>query len=136
MQNNNLNTFRILYLIKGILALAGSLFFVLYACFGLFFQSAFESIPEQDVEMPFNPGNIFIIIGAIGFVIAIIIGILNIMASNYIKVVKKYNFIFAIAVINCLTGILGIILGIFTFIELGKPEVKALFEKPDELSTQ
>jgi len=56
-------------------------------------------------------------------------GILTLFASKYLKEIKNYNFIFVVAILNCLTGILGIVLGIFTIIELNKPDVKALFNK-------
>ncbi len=61
--------------------------------------------------------------------LTISLGILNLLASKYIKETKNYNFIFAVAVVNCLTGILGILLGVFTLIELTKPEIKPLFNK-------
>ena len=125
MPNNNLNTFRILFLVYGILTLVFSLFFLLYAGFGIFFQGIIEQ--EANKDLPFNPGSIIVVIGAIGFVFAVIVGILTIIASNYIKAAKNYNFVFAMAIVNCLTGILGILLGVFTLIEISKPETKALF---------
>ena len=125
MPNNNLHTYRILFLVYGILTLVFSLFFLLYAGFGFFIEGIIEK--EANKELPFNPASIIMIIGGIGFVFAVITGILTIIASNYIKAVKNYNFVFAMAIVNCLTGILGILLGIFTLIEISKPETKALF---------
>lgn len=81
-------------------------------------------------DFPFHPGNLILVIGAIGFIFAIVIGVLTILASKYIKERRNYNFIFAIAIVNALTGVLGILLAVFTIIELNKPEVKKLFEKP------
>lgn len=125
---NNLNTFRILFLIQGILTLCFSLFFALYAGMGLFFNQAIKHT-EGSQEMPFEFGWVFVVIGGIGIIFCLILGVLTLMASKYIKEVKNYNFIFAIAIVNCLTGILGIILAIFTLIELSKPEIKQLFQK-------
>ena len=127
MPNNNLHTFRILFLVYGILTLAFSLFFLVYAGFGFFIQDIVEEGSNND--LPFNPFKIIVIIGAIGFSFAVITGILTIVASNYIKALKNYNFVFAMAIVNCLTGILGILLGVFTLIELSKPETKALFDE-------
>lgn len=125
MKTNNLNTFSILYLIKGILTLLFSLFFIFYVSFGMIFTDIIEeSNPD---ELPFNPGSIFVVFGIVGFIISVAFGILSLMASSYLKKEKNYNFIFAIAIVNCLTGILGILLGVFTLIELAKPEVKDLF---------
>lgn len=125
--HNNLGTFRILYLVKGILTLCFSLFFMLYAGFGVFFGTMLEL--DQSNDMPFNPGIIFFVIGVIGIIVCITLGVLTLLASKYLNQISNYNFIFAIAIINCLTGILGILLGVFTLIELNKPEVKQLFDK-------
>ena len=127
-RSNNLSLFKTLYLVKGILTLCFSLFFVLYCAMGLFFNSIFDANNTHN-EIPFNMGLIFIIIGAIGLVFCVTIGILTLMASNYLKKVKNYNFIFVVAILNCLTGILGILLGVFTLIELNKADVKQLFNK-------
>lgn len=129
MQNanlNNLNTFRTLYLVKGILTLCFSLFFFFYAGMGMFFGTIIELDPTQNT--PFNPGIIFIVIGVIGIIFCVALGILLLMVPKYIRELRNYNFIFAMAIVNCLTGILGILLGVFTLIELSKPEVKALFD--------
>ena len=125
---NNLNLFKTLYLVKGILTLFFSLFFIIYAFMGVFFSKMIEA-NDTNNDMPFNVGFIFLIIGIVGIIICVIFGILTLMVSKYLKEVKHYNFIFVIAILNCLTGILGIILGIFTLIELNKPEVKQLFHE-------
>ncbi|RNC84928.1 MAG: hypothetical protein ED556_10120 [Winogradskyella sp.] len=122
---SKLRTFQILYLVKGILTLVFSLFFVLYAGLGMTFKTIFENTSTED--LPFNPGSIFVIIGIIGFIICVSIGIVTLLASKYIKERRQYNFIFVAAFLNCLTGILGILLGVFTLIEITKPETKAMF---------
>lgn len=128
LPKNNLDTFKILYIIKGVVTLCFSLFFIFYIIMGFFVNTAIEH-SNQTQELPFNFGWIFVVLGSIGIVICIILGILNLFASKYLKEIKNYNFIFAIAIVNCLTGILGILLGIFTLIELTKPEIKELFHK-------
>lgn len=127
-QLNNLNTFRILYLVKGILTLCFSLFFILYGCMGFIFSSVAES-SEVNTQLPFNFGWIFVIIGGVGLIFCVTFGILTLLASRYLKQVKNYNFIFVIAILNCLTGVLGILLGVFTLIELTKPQTKKIFYK-------
>lgn len=123
VQTNNLSTFRVLFIIKGILTLLFSLFFVAYALFGVFI----DRIGEIE-DMEFNPSFILIIIGAIGFTLTLIFGILTLVAAKYINETRNFNFIFVMAILNCLTGILGILLGVFTIVELNKPHIKALFE--------
>lgn len=126
--SNNLNLFQTLFLIKGIMTLLFSLLFIVYAFIGGFLGNIFEA-PNDANPISFNPGIIFIIIGSIGFIISLVMGILTLLASKYLKEIKNYNFIFVVAVLNCLTGILGIVLCIFTIIELNKPLVKELFNK-------
>lgn len=126
--SNNLSTFRILFLIKGILTLCFSLFFLLYAGMGAFFSHIPEFTNGANPP-PFNPGIIFLIIGIVGFIFTIILGTLTLITSKFIKDHKNYTFIFVMAIINGLTGVLGIILAVFTIIELNKPDVKVLFGK-------
>ena len=92
--NNNLRIFSLLFLIKGILTLCFSLFFMIYVGLGFFVTSVVEL--NQDNNIPFNPGVFIIIIGGIGLVLSVTIGILTILASNYLKAVKNYNFIFIV----------------------------------------
>lgn len=94
-----------------------------------FFIGTMAEHSDANNELPFNFGWIFIIIGGIGLIFCITFGVLTLLASKYLKEVKNYNFIFAIAIVNCLTGVLGILLGVFTLVELTKPEVKQLFNK-------
>lgn len=124
---NNLNTFRILFIVKGILTLLFSLFFLFYAGFGFFFMGMAEF--ENEAEISFNPGIIFIIIGVIGVLLCLALAIVTLLAGKYIKEHRHYNFIFVVAILNCLTGVLGILLGVFTIIELNKPYAKELFER-------
>ncbi|MEE9364604.1 MAG: hypothetical protein V3U92_18550 [Cellulophaga sp.] len=125
-QVNNLSTFKILFLVKGILMLLASIFFMAYALIGRFIGNL-DEFSEGENQMPFSPGIIFIVVGGIGFILSVIMGIVTLLASKYIKEISNYKFIFVVAILNCLTGILGIVLGIFTIIELNKEPVKELF---------
>lgn len=117
-------------MIKGILTLCFSLFFIIYAMFGLFMGNIIESTdPNFHNEIPFNPGYIFVIVGGIGFLFSVTLGTLALIVSKFIKERRNYNFIYVVALVNALTGILGILLAVFTLIELSKPEVKELFDK-------
>ena len=126
--SNNLSTFRTLFLIKGILTFFFSLFFLIYAFAGVFF-AAIPEMNQQPPNMPFDLPSIFMAIGMVGFVLTVALGVVTIMASNYLNRVEKRNFIFVVSILNCLTGILGILLGVFTIVELNKPHVKELFDK-------
>ncbi len=122
----NLNTFRILFLIKGILTLCFSIFFILYAALGVVFSNVDEF---SNGSQPFNPGYIFLIVGIVGLIFSVTLGTLALLVSKYLKEQRNHTFIFVVAIINALTGVLGILLAVFTLIEISKPEVKELFDK-------
>lgn len=123
---DNINTISTLHLVKGILTFLGSLFFIAYAFMG----GIFSNLPmDQATQPPFDIAMIFYIIGGVGFIICLILGILNIISYNYLKQRKNHSFIFAVSIINCLSGVLGIVLGIFTIIEINKPHIKDTFNK-------
>lgn len=125
-KSNNLDTYRILFLVKGILTLLFSLLPLIYLVLGIYL-GGIEEFNEADFPEYFNPGVFIAIIGGFGFIILVTLGIMNLLVSKYLKERRNYNFIFVISIINCITGILGILLCVFTLIELSKPEVKALF---------
>lgn len=123
--NHNLDTFRILFIIKGILTLLICLFPLLYIFFGAFlFGGNIGDGSEEGIA-----GIIIMAVGSVIFMFLLILGILTLLAGKYLGERRRYDFIFVIAIVNCFTGILGILLGIFTLIELGKPEVKRAFGK-------
>ena len=124
-QTNNLNTYRILYIIKGIFNLLGAVFFIGY---GFFMNFIFTEV-NQNAEMPFDMSTFFGIICGIGFVVSLIFGIVTLLGAKYIGEARNYTFVLIVAILNCLTGILGILLGIFSIIEINKPHVKALFDQ-------
>ena len=128
----NLNTYKILFLIKGILDLLISLIGLIYIAIGSFASSAFEEAAYRSgEEIPFNPANLFVIFGVVMLIIALGTGIPALMASSRFQQRRGRTFIIVAAAINCITGILGILLCIFTVIELQKPEVRELFDAND-----
>ncbi|WP_124979808.1 hypothetical protein [Nonlabens xiamenensis] len=121
---DNLDTLGTLFLVKGILTLLVSFFFLIYAAMG----TMVTSFPHVEGSgMPTDFGMIFVTIGVVGIVVCVTLAILHFMVRKYIKERSHYTFIFAMAIVSCLTGILGILLGIFTLIDLNKPHVKEQF---------
>lgn len=127
-KSNNLDTFKTLYLIKGILTLLMSFIPLIYIFLGGFLSTMIEMEEIQDPP-PFDIGLIFMIIGVVALIFIVGTGVATILASNYIRDRKNYTFILVVAILNCFSGILGILLGVFTIIEINKPEVKELFEQ-------
>jgi len=85
---------------------------------------------EMSDENSYLGGAIIISIGIAVFLFFLTMGILTLLTAKYLGERRNYDFIFVMAIINCLTGILGIILGIFTILELNKAHVKRIFGKP------
>lgn len=128
----NLNTYRILFLIKGILDLLLVLVGVIYASLGTFMSEVMrQDALQYGREMPMDPSVIFVTAGIIITIIALLTGIPALMASARLNQKRGRTFIIVAAAINCLTGVLGIILCIFTVMELSKPQVKELFAQND-----
>ncbi len=128
-QPNNLNTFKILFIIKGVFSILLAFFALAYGLFGM---AIFSEISKQEPNIPFNFGSIFMIVGLIGFTFALTLGILDFLAARSLDKRTNYNLIFVTSILSALTGILGILLCIFTLIEISKPHVKALFNKSTE----
>lgn len=128
---NNLPTFRTLYMVMGILNLIFSIFPLIYVFIGATISTVLRHSPsQQDNQLPFDPGIFFIVIGLVLFLFIITLGILNLTVAKSLKETRNYNFIFGMAIVNCtIGGVLGILLGVFTLVELNKPYVKELFDK-------
>ncbi len=125
-EEHNLRIFKILYIIKGIMILAFSLIPLFYIFLGVYIFNENDTHGENSLI----GGAIVMIVGIVLFLFFLAMGILTLLAAKYLGEQRNYDFIFVIAIINCLTGILGIILGIFTILELNKTKVKILFGKP------
>jgi ABC-type Fe3+ transport system permease subunit len=126
---NNLNTLVVLHYVKAGLNVLAILFFALYIGLGLFMSNTMSHEIGNDLQ--YFPAKIFITIGIVGVFICVIVGILDLLAAKYIKQRKNHTFIIVVAAIHCISGLLGIGIGIFTIIELTKPEVKRLFDSKE-----
>ncbi|PWL24673.1 MAG: hypothetical protein DCO96_12770 [Fluviicola sp. XM-24bin1] len=125
----NLNTFRILFLIKGILDFLIAFIGLIYIAVGAVVGDAIADEAARNGDyMPFNPGNMFLIFGVVMVALALITGVPAIMASQRFNQKRGRTLIIVAAAINCITGVLGIVLCIFTIIEVQKQEVREVFD--------
>lgn len=123
---NNLSTLRILHIIKAVLGILGAIFILLlFGGSGLFFATQ----DLQNEDLPFNPGVFMAGMGVFAGLAFSITGILNFLAAKYIREERNHTFLMIVSVINCFSGILGILLGIFTIIEIQRADVKELFDE-------
>jgi putative copper export protein len=124
-EDHNLGIYRILYIIKGVFTLLFSLLPLIYISIASFVFNNAE-LPEDQAHL----GTMLMMtLGIVVFLFLLALGILTLLTAKYLGEKRNYDFIFVMAIVNCLTGILGIILGIFTILELNKPHVKRLFGK-------
>ena len=124
MKDNNLNTLRILFIIKGVLTLITSFFIIImFLGLGTF---VLEDAAQQE-EIPFNVKALLSSLGAVAFLISLALSIMTFLSAKYIRERRKHTFIVVTSILNCLGGILGMMLGIFALIELHQKHVKPLF---------
>jgi hypothetical protein len=116
----------ILHTIWGVLAiLFGLLFGILYIGIGAAAAASPSSTTEDQMSSG-AVGGIFIVLGIVFLVAALIYGILMLIAGGKLRKQRGYGFCFFVAIVDLL-GFPSIILGIFTLIVLSRPTVKELF---------
>lgn len=126
----NLGTYRTLFIVKGALN-------CLVAVVGLIYMGLSTAVgPEirrqaiaQGEPLPFDPGAFFMGVGVTLLFLGLVLAVLAFVAAGKLNKRESHGFIIVAAALNCLTGILGILLCVFTVIELQKKEVKAVFGK-------
>lgn len=87
-----------------------------------------SSTPDQDLQMIGSIMTVYGVIFAVICLLLIIIGICQIVAGAKLKKCTSISFCRIVAGINCIFVPLGTILGVFTFVVLGRPSVIAMFE--------
>jgi hypothetical protein len=126
MNNNNLKTLSIFYFVWGGINLFAAFSSLLAIVLGIWLF--YEGENTGDIEA-LAAGVIYMIYGSFLFLFLAVYGILSLLVGSYIKKPRNRIFCLVIAGIACINFPLGTALGVFTFIELEKPNVKSLFEK-------
>jgi hypothetical protein len=116
------------YVVAGLAALF-SLFPLLYTTIGtIFIFAARHGTPKPGEELPPEfLGWIFVVVGALLFLLGIAMAICILIAGRCLSRRKGYSFALVMACIECLFIPFGTILGVFTIIALSRESVKALF---------
>jgi tryptophan-rich sensory protein len=94
-----------------------------------------ESARQQRQSPPPAFGWIFGIIGLTLFLLMVGVAILKFRAAQCIKHRRSRTFCMVTAAISCLEFPYGIVLGVFTFLVLGRSSIKDLFEPPQAAET-
>ena len=129
---NNLSTLSILhYVYGGFACFIGAVVLFLLLALGQVFQTSWSTADE-----PVSPvvGLLFHTIGWIVFTLLMMKGAANIISGNLLARARGRAFSQVVAAIDCLNIPFGITLGVFTFIELRRPEVKQLYAERSALA--
>ncbi|PLX08824.1 MAG: hypothetical protein C0596_05885 [Marinilabiliales bacterium] len=122
---NHLDTLATLHYVWGGLKFLAALFILIYVLVGL--GLILGGTSDGDMEMQFA-GGMLLIFGLIGFVLVAAVGVLNILCGRYLQQKKNRVFCIVMSGLACMNAPLGTLLGIFTIIEVEKPEIKKMFE--------
>jgi hypothetical protein len=116
------------YVVIG-LAVLFSLFPLLYTTIGtIFVFAARHATPKPGEQLPPEfLGWIFVVLGALLFLLGIAMVICIFIAGRCLSRRKGYSFTLVMACIECLFIPFGTILGVFTVIALSRESVKPLF---------
>jgi hypothetical protein len=118
------------YVYAGITAVF-SLFPLFHVGFGLLMalSPAFARPPSGSGPPPQIFGLLFIVIGGAIILVGETFALLNYLAGRFVKQRRSRTFILVIDALNCLNVPLGTVLGVFTFVVLSRPSVRAQFER-------
>jgi hypothetical protein len=108
-----------------------SLFGLVYVFMGLMFTSIIRYMPNPK-EGPTPPqffGWIFAVIGFVVLIIGLTVAVLKWQAARCLKQRRSLTFCRVIAGISCLEVPYGTVLGILTYLALGRTSVQRLFNK-------
>jgi hypothetical protein len=115
------------YVVAG-LGMLFSFFPLLYSAVGGFMlYAAHHPGPNNQEPPPAILGLIFIVLGALFFLVGVVMAICILVAGRSLARQRRYWFAFVVACIECLFIPFGTILGVFTIIVLSRESVKELF---------
>jgi hypothetical protein len=119
------------YMVSGGFAACFSLFGLMYVLMGVMMGMAFSHMPETSGKVSEQPpafiGWIFAGVGLAIFVGLMAMAAVKFRAAWCVKHRKSRTFCMVIAAIGCLEIPYGILLGVFSFLVLGRDSVARLF---------
>lgn len=125
---NNLRTLEVLYYIYGaLLLLVGLVLFIVFGGLGMFLSSDMVAEQSNGDPAPALVGTAFGVLGGVISLFVLVWAVLNVLAGRNLAKYKNRTLIMITAGLDCLSFPFGTALGIFTFVELSKDDVKQLF---------
>ncbi len=126
---NNLIALAVLHFVWGGIKLSSAVGILmnLLVNFGMYIGGIYDENVDAETF-----GFMIMLFLIIGLIFTVVFGILNIYCGKFLLQKKNRTFCLVMSGFACVSIPLGTLLGIFTFIELGKPHVISLFEANDE----
>ncbi len=128
-----LKTLAVCHYVYAGLAACGMCFGAFYVGFGSLMGAAIRHAPQTDPSKTPSPEvanlftTIFAGVGVFIMVLAATVSLLCFLSARAMTRRSNRTLSLVVAGVCCLTGILGIALGVFTFIVLMKPETERLY---------
>ncbi len=136
IDNEHLRLLAIFHYIKGGLIIAFSCFLITHlSLLSFFISQSGDLFPQAGGEQSFDPEGVMTVLSTVfaGFIaLGVAFGAANIISGRLIKKRQGMVFSHVIAVLNCLSIPYGTILGIFTFMVLGRPSVRDAYNAAAE----
>jgi hypothetical protein len=125
----HLRLLRIAYFIEAGLTALMALGGLLYMGIGLLISAGAFPPDSSGREEPAFVGGLLAIIGGGLFVAAIVLVVLKLLTAKYLLARRSRTLCLVTAVLTCFNVPYGTVVGIFTFIVLGRPGVRAMFDQ-------
>jgi hypothetical protein len=130
VDHEHLRLLSIAYLVSAGLNALYALLGILYACMGVFMRALMARAPVKPEQGPPPEFMVwfFVFFGFAIFSIMVGVGALKFITYRRLKQRRSRVFCMVVAGLSCVGVPYGTLLGVFTFIVLGRPSVAKLFE--------
>jgi hypothetical protein len=130
VDEEHLKLLQIGYLVSAGMNALFSLLGLLYVFLGVLMGTMFASMPMRTGPHP-PPAFLGWFLGILGFglfLVMITLAVLKFRAARCLKARRSRGFCMVVAGLSCLGFPYGTVLGVFTFLVLGRTSIKALYE--------
>ena len=135
VDEEHLKLLHIGYLVSAGMNVLFSLFGLLYVFLGVMMGTVLSVLPMRTGPPP-PPAFVGWFLGILGlgmFLFMVTLAVLKFRAARCLTARRSRTFCMVVAGISCLGFPYGTLLGVFTFLVLGRGSVKTLFEAPPEI---
>lgn len=136
IDEEQLGTLALGYLITGVLVMVFSCFALPHLLIGILIVSHVIPTGNGPNQMPLWMGYLFLFMGGAFVLGGWTLGIVTLNARRFLIERRHYTFLLILAGIHCVVVTpIGTVLGVFTFVLLLRPSIRALFTDPAHAPT-